>query len=696
MGKNDEASFFRLLLQKACPTMTTNTIVGGRIMTQFVTESPALRKAAQKAQGILQLAFWPMAALLFSRTVLFGTVWPAAGALVLATPMPLLALCAAGGVLGSMLRLSAGEAAKQIAVIAAAGLARIVLRDKGGKLSAAAGAVALLLTEIILQLRLGGTFAESLQALLQAGFVLLFAVCVQEAKKTFLRGGTAYILKKNQGCVMFAAVVVTASLVPLSIWNINLAAAALTGGLLLLASQKQWQYMLSLALCGAAVFPAADIKLLAFGLSVAGAGVVLFSLRPQKRTALAATGVIASMWGGFVVQSGEKILLCMAAASLAGAVFLVLPAVWCEKQTAQDDAVSVCSEKLMSLSRALADINDTITEVCTALPAQNKAVTLEDTLCNGICRNCRYNCGCWVENGGTVTDAVLQIERQGTLNPEGLPAALVKLCHQPIKLSSEIQSFFTRRLAGRFAATKTDALRTAVTEQLSALCQTLGDTAAQLDAPPPVLHYRVELATEGDAAANVSADAARTGTDSNGKLHLILADGTGTGSAAAVDGAMAVSLTRRLLTAGFDPEPAARLVNIALNLTGNESSATLDVVSLDLTNGDCKVYKAGAATTFFVRSGRVGALSACSLPVGMLGEVQADTFSMRLVPGDLVVLVSDGMLAGGEEWLAGRLEKIKESSPRQIAQRLLEEAKKRRQGRADDMTVTVAKVEKYG
>lgn len=81
---------------------------------------------------------------------------------------------------------------------------------------------------------------------------------------------------------------------------------------------------------------------------------------------------------------------------------------------------------------------------------------------------------------------------------------------------------------------------------------------------------------------------------------------------------MAAKLTAQLLQAGFAAESAARLVNVALGLknAGQESGATLDLLTLDLYTGRAGLFKAGAAPSFLCRAGVVRTLDGASLPHG--------------------------------------------------------------------------------
>ena len=198
------------------------------------------------------------------------------------------------------------------------------------------------------------------------------------------------------------------------------------------------------------------------------------------------------------------------------------------------------------------------------------------------------------------------------------------------------------------------------------------------------------------AAGGVSADAVQSFCDARGRAHLLLCDGMGTGKAAAVDGALAANLSRQLIDAGFEGESAAKLVNVALSLKGEDSGAALDLLSADLYTGRCDIFKAGAAPTYLVRDGRASALGGEGLPVGILAGVVGRTVRAALGGGGVAVLVSDGAVAAGDEWLLAELERLADAPAQAIADTLLEGALRRRTGRADDITVAVLRLTRRG
>ncbi|MDD3429757.1 MAG: SpoIIE family protein phosphatase [Oscillospiraceae bacterium] len=194
------------------------------------------------------------------------------------------------------------------------------------------------------------------------------------------------------------------------------------------------------------------------------------------------------------------------------------------------------------------------------------------------------------------------------------------------------------------------------------------------------------------AEKGVCADAVKTFCDTRGNACMILCDGMGTGKEAAIDGNMAASLTQRLLEAGFDSEASARLVNVALSLKQGESSATMDVLTVNLYTGRAQLFKAGAAPSYFIKKGQIASLGVNSLPIGILGSVMGHTTRTTFVNGDVAVLVSDGVLNDTDgDWIKAQLDVSRNDSADEIACRLAENAG-RRSAKADDITVAVMRL----
>lgn len=180
--------------------------------------------------------------------------------------------------------------------------------------------------------------------------------------------------------------------------------------------------------------------------------------------------------------------------------------------------------------------------------------------------------------------------------------------------------------------------------------------------------------------------------DGRGHFIMVLSDGMGTGGRAAVDGAMASGLMSRLIKAGFGYDCSLRILNSSMLFKStDESLATVDIASIDLFTGQTELYKAGAAPTIVRRSGRTGRAQSTSLPAGILREIGFDKAVVKCKIGDIIVLMSDGATGTGTDWIRAEIESWTDGTAQDLAEKICECAKRRRDGtHDDDITVLTA------
>ncbi len=242
----------------------------------------------------------------------------------------------------------------------------------------------------------------------------------------------------------------------------------------------------------------------------------------------------------------------------------------------------------------------------------------------------------------------------------------------------------------------------------------IGDACGREFAPPIVTRmgalakitvleqprYRVQVGAAQLCAGGerLCGDAYEMFKDSSGRFSAVLSDGMGSGGRAAVDGAMAAGLCARLLKAGFGEDSVLRMVNSALMVkSGDESLATIDVLSVDLFSGKMRSLKAGAATSLLLSHGRVSRLERSSLPVGILRDIRFEKQQDTLTVGDVVLLVSDGVYAGGIGWVEQALKAFEPAkmSLQSLAEEIATAARRlQKDGHSDDVTVLALRVEK--
>ncbi|MCL2406882.1 MAG: SpoIIE family protein phosphatase, partial [Defluviitaleaceae bacterium] len=167
------------------------------------------------------------------------------------------------------------------------------------------------------------------------------------------------------------------------------------------------------------------------------------------------------------------------------------------------------------------------------------------------------------------------------------------------------------------------------------------------------LHEEAKLRVTYGAAVLPAADGAESGDcfshieHSDKRITLILSDGMGKGKAAAEQSRATVELFEDFVDAGFDKNVSARLINSALLLkaSGDENFSTLDVCSIDTHTGRAEFLKVGAAATFvWSQDGGAEAINSYSLPAGILDNVEPETVSRRVAGGDIIVMMTDGVL----------------------------------------------------
>ncbi|WP_113673188.1 stage II sporulation protein E [Vallitalea guaymasensis] len=190
-----------------------------------------------------------------------------------------------------------------------------------------------------------------------------------------------------------------------------------------------------------------------------------------------------------------------------------------------------------------------------------------------------------------------------------------------------------------------------------------------------------------------------------GQDIVALSDGMGTGLKAFKESKAAIELLEQLLEAGFDGETAIKMINSILVLKSSEQTfSTLDMGLVDRYTGVCEFVKIGAASSFIKRGNKVEVVKSTSLPMGMLNEIESESTTKNLRNGDMVIMVTDGILdcedeeIDKEKWVEESLHKLDSRNPQDMADYILEAAREKTGGMLkDDMTVLVMRIwEKAG
>ena len=205
----------------------------------------------------------------------------------------------------------------------------------------------------------------------------------------------------------------------------------------------------------------------------------------------------------------------------------------------------------------------------------------------------------------------------------------------------------------------------------------------------------VGSATGDGVGTDVSGDASTSLTTREGCHFSIIADGEGRGEDARRTSSFVTEFLTRSLEFGRGCESALRLLNSTIKGRASFTSSTVDVFSLDLVTGEALFYKCGSAPSYIKRGSSLFRIRSRTSPIGPRTDLDAERIRVECLPGDYVIMFSDGVSADGDDapWLIELLAKplAKSTTPDSLAGEILALAK-RNSRYNDDMTVRVVKI----
>ncbi len=376
-----------------------------------------------------------------------------------------------------------------------------------------------------------------------------------------------------------------------------------------------------------------------------------------------------------------------------------------------DGTVREARERLLAVAQALREIQRTYTQV--AAVASPPAPVLERrlrSLKEQVCQSCSLRAQCWErdadETRQLMDDLWRRIDLEGPLPLSPLPDQLEARCIHPAQVAVTLNHLYDLERSDRALARRLEEGRAVAGEYIHSVARMLDRMAEDIAAGgrpgramPAVFTATAAVARMPKRGGHISGDSAVTGPLSGGRFLLALSDGMGVGREAAVQSGECVRLLQQLLDAGFNAEVAVKTVNSVLLLRGpGDTFATLDLAVLDLATGQAEFVKVGAAPSFVRRGGDVTVVRVPAPPAGAVPDVEVEPERRVLGDGDLIVMVSDGVLEAArdqedkERWLLEQLSREQSADPEEVAERVLARALELTPAPEDDLTVVVARM----
>ena len=376
-----------------------------------------------------------------------------------------------------------------------------------------------------------------------------------------------------------------------------------------------------------------------------------------------------------------------------------LPNIFNGAAEAMPQAAPAMAAKAAARERAAAfqDLYNTMFRTRPTEKGENPAVIF-DHAAQQVCRDCVLVKRCWQTEYQTTynafNDACPAMLKRGRAEAEDFPLFFTSRClHFPELLGAVNTELYAFRLRRQYRARLEDA-RELAEAQYAHLGEVLGSEAA----PEPegaLLRCRVGTLLRPKEGESACGDQLAVFT-AGAMLYMLLSDGMGSGAAAHAESAMTVRLLRQFLKAGIQPASALKTINTALTLRCQEGGGftTIDLLALDRRSGGAMLYKYGAAASYLKRNGVVTRLDGGSLPAGLQSAHQPpETTGIRLEPGSVLVMVSDGVTSEGDDWLRELLAQWPVGDSQELAQMILAESR-RHGGLRDDCAALALRLEK--
>ncbi len=272
-----------------------------------------------------------------------------------------------------------------------------------------------------------------------------------------------------------------------------------------------------------------------------------------------------------------------------------------------------------------------------------------------VCESCKNRFICWVRDFGYTSDVFEDFRQNVKRGQFEFPSHFASKCQKTEELSMELSSEILNRTG-----------------------------------------YKIEYSkcSEPKAGERVCGDSCCIFTSGDRQI-ICIADGMGSGPAAATESLKSSRLIENLMCKGVEKEDAIRVVNETLIKSEYESVLAIDLSVFDLKTGVCEFVKAGAAPTYVIRNGNLYELGSKSVPIGILDEVELEYERSHLISGDVLLMVSDGMISDGAEWLALLIQGMSDlelKSPLLLSSSIMTAAKHLKKNIMDDITVIAAKI----
>lgn len=489
-------------MQNTPATSSTAPRIRQAVRTANAKTAPPALPRAPLLHGLNRAVLWQLAAcgtgLLLSAGQVYGGAAPFGLGLLLGCGNTYAPAAALGCLAGLLLFQPLDTALKLAGACIGALTARIVGRQLGqtGFLPGAACGVGVLLLEQGLVTLVGGASpADTASLLCSAALAVLVGLGIHKLHIGTPRGACLW-------AAMAAACLQRAALPGFAP---GLAGAAFCILCCACAGSLEHTAVLALVLAMALTAAAPALCFAALAVAAGGLGTVVFC--PGARRSGAAVFAAGCALGALAAPNLTGVLTLGLAAGAGLLGFLL-----CPEQALRavfpppappvgTQSLTSAARKLSGVADTLSDIAETVNAVCSCqMPPRGESYDYVVEFCaQHLCQNCARRNTCWVQGYSTAMDGLYALrgalEHNGRVELEDLPGQL-STCVHPADLCATVSHGYRLWCSRRQTRARAELLRTALTEQYSAVAEALGVLSEQLGRPGDPEPYKSSRVAE--------------------------------------------------------------------------------------------------------------------------------------------------------------------------------------------------------
>lgn len=364
--------------------------------------------------------------------------------------------------------------------------------------------------------------------------------------------------------------------------------------------------------------------------------------------------------------------------------------------------------QLKTVAKAVCDLADGVTLLSDKGRDEAKMREMFGTVSSRVCRGCSLEANCWNKDSRKTYNNMYELwrtmEEDGYCDHSNMPLAFRQVCMRSESFLSEFKHAY--ELYKQNALHYGEALcgRGIMARQYNEISNVISMLSHEVEtgyclSEPAEARWQavVTVCQEPKQGQAVCGDTLLHFRRDN-KYFVILCDGMGSGDAAMSESRLTARLFSEFLKAGFEKETAVNMINSALALKADqESFSTVDLLEIDLETGVCEFLKIGSAQSFLKTKSNIEVISSKALPVGILENIEVAGQQRELKPGDVILMVSDGVGEAGSgvlknDWIK-KLLMMENRNDEELSKLILVGAKARMKF-SDDMTCAVIRIKR--